>query len=300
MNVVTGAFSFTGKYITQRLLSMGKKVITLTSRVDRENTFGHQVKAFSFNFDKPRELVDSLRGADTLYNTYWIRFPYAEVSFDKAVENNRTLITAAEEAGIRRIVYISITNPSEDSPFPYFRGKALVEKAITQSRLSFVVIRPTVIFGPESILINNIAWLLRKFPIFAMPGVGDYQIQPVFVEDVADMAINVGQQDDNVILDAVGPETFTFDELVRMIASQINSRAKIVHVGPRAVLFLAKLIGYVVRDVVITREEIDGLMANLLVSKGEATAPTLFSDWLGHNVDKIGTGYISGLRRSYC
>ena len=218
MNVVTGAFSFTGKYITQRLLSMGKKVITLTSRVDRENTFGHQVKAFSFNFDKPRELVDSLRGADILYNTYWIRFPYGEVSFDKAVENNRTLITAAEEAGIRRIVYISITNPSEDSPFPYFRGKALVEKAITQSRLSYVVIRPTVIFGPESILINNIAWLLRKFPIFAMPGVGDYQIQPVFVEDVADMAINVGQQDDNVILDAVGPETYTFGELVRMIA----------------------------------------------------------------------------------
>jgi len=300
VDVVTGAFSFTGKYITQRLLSMGKKVITLTSRVDRENTFDHQVKAFSFNFDKPRELVDSLREADTLYNTYWIRFPHGEVSFDKAVENNRTLITAAEEAGIRRIVYISITNPSEDSPFPYFRGKALVEKAIIQSKLSYAIIRPTVIFGPESILINNIAWLLRKFPIFAIPGAGDYQIQPVFVEDVADMAVNVGQQDDNVILDAVGPETYTFDELARMIASQIKSRAKIVHVRPKLVLFLAKLIGYVVRDVVITREEIDGLMANLLVSKGETTAPTLFSDWINQNASKIGTGYISGLRRSYC
>jgi uncharacterized protein YbjT (DUF2867 family) len=300
VNVVTGAFSFTGKYITQRLLSMGKKVITLTSRVERENTFDHQVKAFSFNFDKPGELTDSLRGADTLYNTYWIRFPYGEVSFDKAVENSRTLITAAGEAGIRRIVYISITNPSESSPFPYFKGKALVEKAITQSKLSHAIVRPTVIFGLESILINNIAWLLRKFPIFAVPGSGDYQIQPVFVEDVADMAINVGQQDDDVILDAVGPETFTFDELVRMIASQINSRAKIVHVGPGVVLFLAKLISYVVKDVVITRDEIEGLMANLLVSKGEKTAATLFSDWLYHNAGKIGTGYTSGLRRSYC
>ena len=299
VNVVTGAFSFTGKYITQRLLSKGKKVITLTSRVDRENTFGYQVKAFPFNFDKSEELVDSLRGADNLYNTYWIRFPYGEVSFDKAVENNRTLITAAEKAGIRRIVYLSITNPSEDSPFPYFRGKALVEKAISQSRLSYAIIRPTVIFGLESILINNITWLLRKFPIFAVPSAGNYQIQPVFVEDVADMAINVSQQNDNVILDAVGPETFTFDKLVRMIASQINSRAKIVHVRPGVVLFLAKLIGSVVRDVVITRDEIDGLMANLLVSKGETTTPTLFSDWLSHNADKIGAGYISGLRRSY-
>jgi len=299
VNVVTGAFSFTGKYITQRLLSMGKKVITLTSRVDRENTFGHQVKAFPFNFDKPRELTDSLRGANTLYNTYWVRFAHGEVSFDKAVENSNTLITAAKEAGIHRIVHISITNPSENSPFPYFRGKALVEKAITQSKLSYAIIRPTVIFGPDGILINNIAWLLRKFPIFAIPGSGDYQIQPVFVKDVAEIAVSSAHQDADVILDAVGPETFTFYELVRMIASQIKSRAKIVHVGPKLALFLAKLIGYVVRDVVITRDEIDGLMSNLLVSEGETTAPTLCSDWLGHNAGKIGIGYISGLERRY-
>jgi NADH dehydrogenase len=299
VNVVTGAFSFTGKYITQRLLAMGKKVITLTSRVDRENTFGYQVKAFPFNFDKPGELTDSLRGASTLYNTYWVRFACGQVSFDKAVENSQTLIAAAEEAGIHRIVHISITNPSEDSPLPYFRGKALVEKAITQSKLSYAIIRPTVIFGPEGILINNIAWLLRKFPIFAIPGSGDYRIQPVFVEDVAEVAVSTGHQDNNVVLNAVGPQTFTFDELVRMLARQIDSRARIVHVGPGLVLFLARLIGYVVRDVLITRDEINGLVSNLLVSEGEATAPTLFSEWLDQNAGKIGVRYISELERRY-
>lgn len=299
LNVVTGAFSFTGRYITQRLLAMGKKVITLTSRVEHENTFGHQVKAYPFNFDRPGELTDSLRGAKTLYNTYWIRFAHGQVSFDRAVENSQTLIAAAEEAGIRRIVHISITNPSDDLPFPYFRGKALVEKAITQSKLSYAIIRPTVIFGTEGILINNIAWLLRKFPIFAIPGSGDYRIQPVFVEDVAEIAVSMGQQDDSVIIDAVGPETFTFDEFVRMIASQINSRARMVHVRPGLALVLARLIGCVLRDVVITRDEISGLMSNLLVSEGEATAPTLFTEWLGRNADKIGTGYISGLKRWY-
>ena len=257
------------------------------------------MKAVPFNFDKPEELLESLRGAKTLYNTYWVRYPHGQLSFDKAVENNRTLIAAAEEAGIRRIVHISITNPSEDSPFPYFRGKALVEKAIIQSKLSYAITRPTVIFGPEGILMNNIAWLLRKFPIFAVPGSGDYRIQPVFVEDVAEIAVRAGHQDDNIVLDAVGPETYTFGELVRMIASQINKRAKIVHVRPRMALFLAKLIGYAVKDAVITKDEIEGLMSNLLVSEGEPTAPTLFSEWLGQNAGKIGIRYISGLERRY-
>ena len=166
LNVVTGAFGYTGKYIAQRLLSMGKKVITLTNRVDREDVFGYQVQALLFNFAKPKELVDSLQDATTIYNTYWVRYPHGQVSFDKAVANSKTLISAAEEANIRRIVHISITNPSEGSPFPYFSGKALVEKAIIQSKLSYAIIRPTVIFGLEGILINNIAWLLRKFPIF--------------------------------------------------------------------------------------------------------------------------------------
>ena len=299
-SVVTGAFSYTGKYITQQLLSMGEEVRTLTSRPDHENPFGHQVKAVPFNFDKPEELLESLRGAKTLYNTYWVRYPHGQLSFDKAVENNRTLIAAAEEAGIRRIVHISITNPSEDSPFPYFRGKALVEKAIIKSKLSYAITRPTVIFGPEGILMNNIAWLLRKFPIFAVPGSRDYRIQPVFVEDVAELAVGAGHQDDNIILDAVGLETYTFDELVRMIASQINSRAMIVHISPRLALVLARLIGCALRDVVITRDEIEGLMSNLLVSEGHPTAQTRFSEWLSHNADNIGIKYISGLRRSYC
>jgi uncharacterized protein YbjT (DUF2867 family) len=300
LNVVTGAFSYTGKYITQRLLSIGEEVRTLTGRPERENPFGDQVKAFPFNFNELTELTGSLREAKALYNTYWIRYPHGQVSFDRAVENSKMLIVAAEEAGIRRIVHISITNPSEDSPFPYFRGKALVEKAIIQSKLSYAIIRPTVIFGSEGILINNIAWLLRKFPIFAVPGSGDYKIQPVFVGDVAEIACRAGQQDDNVILDAVGSETFTFDQLVRMIARQINSRAKIIHVRPSLALVLARLIGRMVRDVVITRDEIDGLMSNLLVSEGPPTGHMRLSEWLEQNGNSVGAKYFPDLRRHYC
>ena len=298
-NVVTGAFSFTGRYIAQRLLSMGESVRTLTNRPENENLFGPQVKAFPFNFNKPEELLESLRGAKTLYNTYWIRFSQGQVTFDKAVENTLTLIRAAEEAGVRRIVHISITNPSEESPLPYFRGKALVEEAITQSKLSYAIVRPTVIFGAEGVLINNIAWLLRGFPIFAVPGSGEYRIQPVFVEDVAEIAVSLGHKDDNIIIDAIGPEIYTFNDLVRLIREKIRSRAGIVHVRPRLALFVARLIGYLVKDVVITKDEIDGLMSNLLISEGIPKGHTRLSEWLAQNAKSVGIKYISDLKRHY-
>lgn len=300
LNVVTGAFSYTGKYITRQLLSMGKRVRTLTGRSDHEKFFGSQVPTSPFNFNNLSLLTESLRGAATLYNTYWVRFPHGQVTFDKAIENTKTLIKAAEAAGVRRIVHISITNPSQESPFPYFIGKALVEKAIIHSKLSYAIIRPTVIFGMEGILINNIAWLLREFPIFAIPGSGDYQIQPVYVEDVAKVAVSAGHNDDNLVIDAIGPEVFTFDELVRLIAEKIHSRAKVIHVSPMLALFLARLIGYAVRDVVITKDEIQGLMSNLLVSKSPPTGQTCLSDWLEQNADRIGVSYISDLQRHYC
>jgi len=299
LNVVTGAFGYIGKYITQRLLSMGKRVRTLTGHPKRPNPFGHEVSVFPFNFDNPSELIKSLQGATTLYNTYWIRFPYREITFDKAVENTKTLIKAAEEAGIRRIIHISITNASEDSPLPYFRGKGLVERAIIHSKLSYAIIRPTLIFGVEDILLNNIAWFLRKFPVFAVFGSGDYKIQPIFVGDVAEIAVSAAQKDSNIIIDAVGPEIYTFDELVRLVADKIHSRVKIIHLKPEIVLFLSKLINYLVRDIVITKDEIKGLMSNLLVSQGPPTGKTRLSEWLEKNAHIIGIKYASELDRHY-
>jgi uncharacterized protein YbjT (DUF2867 family) len=298
LNVVTGAFSHSGKYVTRRLLSMGEKVKTLTGHPNRENPFGEQVSAHPFNFDNPSQLVKSLQGATTLYNTYWIRFPHNRWgTFDEAVQNSQTLIRAAEEAGVRRMVHISITSPSQESPFPYFRGKALVEKAITDSKLSYSIIRPALIFGMEGALINNIAWMLRRFPLLAVAGSGDYKVQPIFVEDLAEIAVSTGHKNDNIVIDAVGPEIFTFEELVRLIADRVHSRARIVHVRPGLLLFIARLIGLVVRDVVLTRDEIGGLMANLLVSREPANGQTYLSQWLTENADALGTSYVSELKR---
>ena len=299
LNVVTGAFGYTGKYITQRLLSIGKRVRTLTGHPNRPNPFGNQISVAPFHFDNPAELTRALQGATTLYNTYWVRFPYGQVTYDNAVAHTKTLINAAKEAGLRRIVHISITNASEASPFPYFRGKGVLEKAIIQSGISYAIIRPTVIFGHEDILINNIAWFLTKFPVFAIPGDGNYQLQPVFVEDVAGIAVNAGQSNDNMIIDAVGPEIFKYEELIRLIADRVQSKAKIMHLRPGMALFLSRFIGYMVKDVVLTRDEVEGLIANLLVSKNPPTGKTRLSDWLSQHADTIGRHYASELNRHY-
>lgn len=299
LNVVTGAFGFTGRHIARRLLDAGKRVVNLTGHPDRPSPFEEPVDVAAFNFGSPARLTESLRGAATLFNTYWIRFEHGGRTFEQAIANTRTLLGAAKAAGVRRIVHLSITNPSKDSPLPYFRGKAVVEEAIAQSGLSYAILRPTVIFGPRDILINNIAWMLRRFPVFAVAGSGDYRLQPVFVGDVADLAVSLAERTEDVVVDAVGPETFTFEALVRLIASAIGRRARLVHVRPSLSLQASRVLGRLVGDVVLTRDEIEGLMAGLLVSAEPPTGQTRLSDWLEENADGLGRHYASELERHY-
>ena len=299
LNVVTGALGYTGKYIARNLLSMGLKVRNLTGHPARHNSFGQQISIAPFNFEHPDQLVEQLRGATTLYNTYWIRFGRRKVTFEKAIDNTKTLIRAAQQAGISRIVHVSITNASQESQLPYFRAKAIVEQAIIESGLSYAIIRPTIIFGIEDILLNNIAWLLRRFPVFIVPGKGDYLVQPVFVEDVAGLAVRAGRSADNSIVDAVGPEVYTFDQLVRLIARSVGSRARTVHAPPGLALLASRLLGLLVDDALLTRDELDGLLSNLLVSHHPATARTRLDDWLGQNAAHIGAKYTSELSRHY-
>ncbi len=299
LNVVTGAFSFSGRFITERLLAQGKAVRTLTGHPEREHPFGSQVGIAPLDFDNHYALVASLRGATTLYNTYWIRFPRGRITFDTAVENTKKLLRAAAEAGVHRVVHLSVTNPSAESPLPYFRGKALTEQAVIDSGLSYAILRPALIFGPGDVLINNIAWLLRRFPVFVILGAGDYRVQPVFVGDIAEIAVAAGQRDDNFTVDVVGPETFTFNELVHLIADCVGSYAGTVHLPPGVVLFLARLIGYMTGDVVLTRNEVAGLTANLLVSDSEPNGVVALSQWLRDNAASVGIKYASELTRHY-
>ncbi|MGE5326178.1 MAG: SDR family oxidoreductase [Deltaproteobacteria bacterium] len=288
---VTGAFSFTGRYIAERLLERGERVVTLTNHPDRRDPFAGRVEIQPYIFERPEEMVRTLRGVSTLFNTYWVRFPHGGMDYERAVENSKILIRCAREAGVRRFVHISITNPSLDSRYRYFSGKARVEQALRQSGLSYAILRPTVVFGDGGILLHNIAWLLRKFPIFALPGRGDFRLQPVYVEDVADLAVEAASRSENEIFDAAGPEIFTFAELVELLAQTAGSRAKILRTPPMVSLALAKIAGLMVRDVILTRGEVESLMESLVVSSQPARGKTKLSNWLRQNSDTLGRTY---------
>jgi len=294
---VTGAFGYSGKYIARRLLDAGETVITLTNSLHRPNPFGEQVQAFPFHFDQPEKLVETLRGVSVLVNTYWVRFNHNTFTHEMAVQNTLTLFRAAKSAGVERVVHVSITNPDENSPLEYFSGKGRLERALIESGLSYAILRPTVLFGKEDILINNIAWALRHLPVFGVFGDGKYRLQPIYVDDLAQLAVAQGGSRENVIIDAIGPQTFTYRELARTIGEIIGARRPIIGVPPGIGYLAGWLIGKMVGDVMITRPEIEGLMADLLYVDSPPAGQTRLTDWAREHADTLGKKYANELSR---
>lgn len=298
VQVVTGAFGYSGRHIAARLLERGLAVRTLTNAApQRTASPAERIAVYPLAFDQPARLVAALRGATVLYNTYWVRFEYRDFNHATAIANTLRLFAAAKEAGVRRVVHVSITNPSADSPLPYFRGKAQLEQALMASGLSYAILRPAVLFGHDDILVNNIAWMLRRLPVFGIFGDGQYRLRPIHVEDFANLAFAQAAATENTIVDAVGPETFTYRGLVEALGRIIGHPRPIMSVAPAIGCATAWLLGCLVRDVVLTRDEIAGLMAGLLDTPAPATGRTALTDWATRHATTLGRRYASELAR---
>ena len=298
-DVVTGAFSFTGRFIAQRLLAADRRVRTLTNHPQRPGANEITAEVAPLQFTDRDALVASLRGADVLYNTYWLRFHHGRVRFGDAVANTRVLLGAARDAGVRKVVHISVSNPAADSELDYYAGKARAEQVVRESRLPWAIVRPTLVFGQGDILINNIAWLLRRLPIFGIPGRGDYRVQPVAAEDVAEIATWAAEQTDNVTVDAAGPDVIYYSEMVESIAIAVGRHPRFVYLSPRMSLVAARLIGRIVKDEVLNQPELEGLMQDLLVSHERPRGTRRLDNWLLTNAETIGTRYASELDRHW-
>jgi uncharacterized protein YbjT (DUF2867 family) len=296
---VTGAYSYSGKYIARRLLARGDKVRCLTGHAERPDPFGGRVPAFPLEFSKKDGLRNALRGVQVLVNTYWIRFDRGSNTQARAIRNTAALIEAAREAGVRRVVHISITNPSPDSQLPYYSGKAENEATVERSGLAYSILGPTVLFGLEDILIDNIAYLMHRFPVFMIPGDGGYRLQPVYVDDLAELAENAVHEGATETVDAVGPEVFTFRELVLTIGQAIGRRPKLIRVAPDVAVSAARLVGFFLGDVLLTSHEVEGLMANLLVSGQPPRCRTRLTTWLHEHGETLGRVYASEIGRHY-
>ena len=295
---MTGAFSYSGAAIARELERSGRRVRTLTGHPGRASP-GSGIDVRPLDFDDVVGLSSALEGATTLYNTYWVRFAHGDDDHDRAVANSRTLFHAARRAGVERIVHVSITHPSLSSPYRYFQGKAQVERALAEVGVPFAILRPAILFGGDGVLLNNIAWLLRHLPVFAVGGKGDYRIRAVHIDDLAALAVAAGAARADTILDAVGPERPTFLELVTLLREAVGSRSLVVRVPGVMVPPLASLLGLVLRDVLLTGDEFRAMAEGLADTDGPTTGTIALSSWIRENADLLGRSYANEIERHF-
>jgi NADH dehydrogenase len=296
---ITGAFGFTGRAIAERLIGSGRDVVTLSRRSGDGDPLQPRIRVEPFDPDRADRLVAALSGVDTLYNTYWLRFPRGAATFERAIARSAVLLAAAREAGVRRIVHLSVVHASVDAETPYMRAKAALESVVQNAGLDWTIVRPTLTFGPGDTLINNLAWSLRRLPIFGVAGRGRYRVQPVHVDDVARICIEAGAAAPGSTIDAAGPETFAYGELVDTVRAAIGSRSIVVPVPGALVLAAARGLGLVVDDVVMTRDEMRELTSSRLTSTEPARGTIRLSEWLAENASSLGRRWSSELVRNY-
>jgi uncharacterized protein YbjT (DUF2867 family) len=304
VDAVTGAFSYSGRAIARELGEHQRRVRTLTAHPERAGSSTSEIEVAPLDFGDPAAMTHSLEGVETLYNTYWVRFPRGSVTHESAVANSRALFTAAKHAGVQRIVHISITHPSVESPYPYFRGKAVVEQALAECGVSFAILRPAILFGGDGVLVNNIAWLLRHLPLFAIAGDGNYRIRPIHIDDLARLAVEYGLPSSNsirqdAVVDAVGPDRPTFNELVVSIRHATGGRAALMHTPAALVPPLSRVLGLILHDVLLTSDELKAMMDGLADTETEATGRVSINDWLNENGDHLGRSYANEIERHF-
>jgi len=294
---ITGANGYTGRLVARRLLADGHAIRNLTNHPQRLADLP-PMPTFPLGFDDQARLEEGLAGAEVLVNTYWVRYPRGSMTYDDAVANIRTLVTAARGAGVRRIVHVSIARAG-DSDLPYYRGKAAAEAAVRDSGLSAAIVRPTMLFGEGDVLLNNIAWVLRHLPAFGIPGDGRYPIQPIHVEDHAALIASLATGDDEGNHDSLGPERYTFEELVRLVRWAIGSHALVLRMPPALAQLGANGVGLLQHDVMLTPDELRGLMDGLLATDAPPSGNTSLAHWLRAQREVVGRRYTSEMDRHF-
>ena len=304
-DVVTGAFGYSGAAIARELRAAGRQVRTLTGH-PRDGSAGGDIDTRPLDFGDPAALTRDLAGAHTLYCTYWVRFPHGTSTRESAVANSKVLFDAAVRAGVQRIVYVSILHADTASPYPYFSGKGEVERHLAATGVPHAIARPAILFGSSadlgaaaSVLLNNIAWLLRRLPVFGIGDGGGYRLRPIHVDDLARLLVDLGGRTGNVTVDAVGPDAPTFREMVNAIRSATGSRSLLVPMPGWLIPPLSAVLGAALRDVLLTAEEYQAMAAGLATSDAPPAGKTSLMDWIASHGDELGRVYANELDRHY-
>lgn len=312
-SAVTGGFSYSGRYLTRRLLDQGQQVVNLTNHPSRPVDFTadelQRVTTAPLDFSDEAALARRLEGVDVLYCTYWIRFAVGGDTHERAAERLRSLFQIAKSVGCRKVVLASHTRASVDSPYPYIAGKARAVAALRATGIDYAVVRPCGIFGEspsESILMNNAAWVLRRTPLFLLAGTGEERFQPIHVHDMAELMHTLGQSaSTGEERDACGPDAPTARELFTAIARATGSWARVAAPGlpARVVTMLTKPLDLMTGDILLDADDLN-LMGSGLTRADDPADPAIgrrrsLLAWLEQVGPQLGREYISSMQRYY-
>jgi len=298
--LITGASGFIGGAIAERLVDRAE-VRGLTSH-PAKNRFGDRVRSFAYDFDEPARMAQAFRGVDVFVNSYYVRFNYGGLTFETAVERTRALLAQAKAAGVRKIVHVSVSNADTASDLPYYANKGRIEQLIAASGIDYTILRPALVVGDGDILVNNIAYFLRRLPVFTIFGDGSYRAQPITVEAFAGLALEAIDGDHReATLAVAGPSDWTFLEMVRAIRGAVGSRASIVSAPAWVALAGLRVAGALLGDVVLTSDEVKGLTREYLYAQDPLRRGIGFGQWLDRPgvAAALGAKYESELARHF-
>ena len=302
---ITGAWSYSGRHVARRLLDRGDTVLSLTNHPAPDpHLFQGQVKAVPFDFT-PGRLAAHLAEIDVLACAYWTRHNRPPVghrgpwmSHAEATQRSQALIREAKTAGVRRLVWTSIANPGLDADLPYYQGKARVEAAVRSSGLSYGILRPACFFGPGGILLENVAWAVRRLPVFPLPAAAaPFHVRPIHVEDYADLVAEAVHSQETFVRDAAGPDRVEFAALVRHLSAVMGSRTRLVSLPLPVCHLLYAAASRVMGETILTLDELKGLSRNRLDSREDPAGSISLLAYVAANAGTLGRRFLREPRR---
>jgi uncharacterized protein YbjT (DUF2867 family) len=268
MILVTGGTGFIGKALIRHLVELGYPVRTLIrpSKKSPNLPRGVSVDVAVASLNDERGLRAAMVGIKSVYHLASSERGGPRASLLRVdIEGTRTLVEAAEDAGVKRLFYISHLGADRASAYPVLKAKAIAEEFIRRSSLDYTILRSAIVFGPNDRFTTQIARLLSAIPaVFLMPGGGDTLLQPLWVEDLV-TCLSWSLDDPETFkrtLEVGGPEYLSFRQVLELVMEETGIRRRPIKVNPPYLRGLTVILDSLLRVMPISVYWLDYLAVN--------------------------------------
>jgi NADH dehydrogenase len=279
---VIGASGFIGRYVVKRLASRGAVVGAIGRHADdaaflRPMGDVGQVVPVMANIADEELVRAAIAGSDAVVNLAGILYEKGGQTFERVHHEGAARVARlAKATGARQLVHVSALGADPASPSAYARTKAAGEAAVRAAFPEAVILRPSVVFGPEDEFFNRFAAMARMSPVLPLIGGGKTRLQPVYVGDVADAVVKALELPEAAgrSYELGGPRVYTFKELMELLLAEIRRKRRLVSISFSLAAFEARFLELLPKPP-LTRDQVELLKRDVIVHPGAATLADL-------------------------